>query len=545
MLKLYGFESINQSFYFKVTFISNSAKTFEQFLLHDIKLHIGKRTISGTITSTSSAIASQNLDEDLQLLITFTIEPYLALAKLSMQPRVILNSTIPQIIETVLIRHNYQKNNITLILNRTYQQEPMIIQLPNENDYQFLLRLCDTYKIFFYCTENRIVFKDNIPIENNPIRKSLTTNNSKLTIFDKKHNNDYIYSVEHHAEQNIEHHTIYTNYKNKVRFACIKDLFTYYQIKPTSIPIFLTAHIESQHQYPFLNNQGYYQLRFAFDLSEQPIAEASPAIGRIQPALNWHTPLADGAEVLISFLYNDLTKPLIIGTIHNSTNQAIITSYNPQQNILRTKSGNEILIDDSKDNQQIKISNDSYHNSITLNNKANQKSIDISSNYGAINIFAQQRIKLKSKSNVKFHAANGYKITSKHAFYQAVKGNINVISANKLTIKSKNNITLKSNKNLAINAQKNFKLINRHGNSSFKTNNGITKIISKESNIIMQAKGGIIIKSNGTKTILIKQQNSGIKITPDGTVELFGDELKIESKQGINIKGKAHYLQHK
>lgn len=113
-------------------------------------------------------------------------------------------------------------------------------------------------------------------------------------------------------------------------------------------------------EYAEVDDQGRYRVRFLFDTTgpdkgkgSRPIRMAQPHAG---PGYGMHFPLRPGIEVIITFVDGDPDRPIIAATVPNPLTASPVTSGNAPRNVIRTGSGNEINIDDSKDNQRIKIS---------------------------------------------------------------------------------------------------------------------------------------------------------------------------------------------
>ncbi|MBK6512729.1 MAG: type VI secretion system tip protein VgrG [Polyangiaceae bacterium] len=106
----------------------------------------------------------------------------------------------------------------------------------------------------------------------------------------------------------------------------------------------------AQSVYAQLDDQGRYVVKFKFDEGTFKDGKASCLVRMMQPhggsQEGFHFPLRKNVEVICSFLGGDPDRPVIVGVVHNSLNQSVVTQNNYTQNIVRTGSLNHIVIED-------------------------------------------------------------------------------------------------------------------------------------------------------------------------------------------------------
>lgn len=123
----------------------------------------------------------------------------------------------------------------------------------------------------------------------------------------------------------------------------------------------VTGIIDAQERddYAKIDDQGRYLVRFIFDTHSPTEKQASRWVRMAQPhagqGYGMHFPLRPGVEVIITFVDGDPDRPIIAATVPNPQTASPVTSGNAPRNIIRTGSGNEINIDDTKDGQRIKL----------------------------------------------------------------------------------------------------------------------------------------------------------------------------------------------
>ncbi|MEM9692941.1 MAG: type VI secretion system tip protein TssI/VgrG, partial [Myxococcota bacterium] len=120
--------------------------------------------------------------------------------------------------------------------------------------------------------------------------------------------------------------------------------------------------------YAELDEAGRYHVQMAFDRSGRTNRQASHPVRMAQPHAGahygMHFPLRPGAEVLLGFVDGNPDRPLIVGTAPNPENASPVDADNYSQNILRTKSGNELVIEDELGRERVRIH--SPHSASTL-----------------------------------------------------------------------------------------------------------------------------------------------------------------------------------
>jgi type VI secretion system secreted protein VgrG len=111
--------------------------------------------------------------------------------------------------------------------------------------------------------------------------------------------------------------------------------------------------------YAEIDEQGRYRVRFRYDLGGRPDMKATHAIRMLQPhagaRYGMHFPLRAGTEVLVGFVEGDPDRPLIVGAVPNPVTPSPVELTNAPQNVLRTGGGNEMVIDDTVDQERIRV----------------------------------------------------------------------------------------------------------------------------------------------------------------------------------------------
>ena len=111
--------------------------------------------------------------------------------------------------------------------------------------------------------------------------------------------------------------------------------------------------------YAHIDKHGRYKVQFNADRDTWPQGEESLWVRQSRPyagdTYGMHLPLLAGTEVHIAFENGDPDRPYITGVMHDSSHPDPVTIRNDHRNILRTPSGNEIRLDDTRDKEHIRI----------------------------------------------------------------------------------------------------------------------------------------------------------------------------------------------
>jgi len=111
--------------------------------------------------------------------------------------------------------------------------------------------------------------------------------------------------------------------------------------------------------YAELDEAGRYHVVFKHDRSGRTDMLASRPVRMMQPHAGahygHHFPLRPGTEVLIAFVEGDPDRPIIVGTAPNPVTPSPVAMGNQTQNVMRTGSNNEMVIEDLVGQERIRV----------------------------------------------------------------------------------------------------------------------------------------------------------------------------------------------
>ncbi|NYS28398.1 type VI secretion system Vgr family protein [Pantoea sp. WMus005] len=112
--------------------------------------------------------------------------------------------------------------------------------------------------------------------------------------------------------------------------------------------------------YGHIDKDGRYRVNMLFDRDNREAGFESLWVRQSRPyagdTYGLHLPLLAGTEVAIGFEDGNPDRPYISGVLHDSAHGDHVTIRNYKRNVLRTPANNKIRLDDSRDQEHIKLS---------------------------------------------------------------------------------------------------------------------------------------------------------------------------------------------
>jgi len=126
-----------------------------------------------------------------------------------------------------------------------------------------------------------------------------------------------------------------------------------------TLPARVTSTTEND-TYGHIDKDGRYRVNMLFDRDNWETGFESLWVRQSRPyagdTYGLHLPLLAGTEVAIGFEDGNPDRPYISGVLHDSAHGDHVTIRNYKRNVLRTPANNKIRLDDSRDQEHIKVS---------------------------------------------------------------------------------------------------------------------------------------------------------------------------------------------
>lgn len=126
-----------------------------------------------------------------------------------------------------------------------------------------------------------------------------------------------------------------------------------------TLPARVTSTTEND-TYGHIDKEGRYRVKMLFDRDNWETGFESLWVRQSRTyagdTYGLHLPLLAGTEVAIGFEVGNPDRPYISGVLHDSAHGDHVTIRNYKRNVLRTPANNKIRLDDSRDQEHIKVS---------------------------------------------------------------------------------------------------------------------------------------------------------------------------------------------
>lgn len=301
-----------------------------------------------------------------------------------------------------------------------------------------------------------------------------------------------------------------------VKLTLIKANISYciYPQQPPKMHHLILATIEfGGGDYPFIDEQGRYQLSFP----------AGYPVRMAQPFDRMHFPLRAETQVALAFINGDLNRPVIIGAVN---------SNNSLQNIIRTWGGNEIMMEDQKNQQYLQLATKNQKNLIKFSAKKGHHKIFFASQEGKIQISAKETVKIQ---------------TGEDYIIDTQKDSLIIIENSQQLLAKNQGIQYQSGRDILFSAQKSIQTQTRIDNVNLTASkdlqtesNGDLHLNVAQKDLQIQALQGTVhlhanknlsIQGAGLGNIIV---GNGIAITKTGNVNIKSNKIILQAGQ-INI----------
>ncbi len=581
-----GFECISQPWQLYLTLLLPGSENLANLLQQAAQFKINsKRCFSGIVF----AVKHVEIMAENQQKIIITLVSRLFFLRNNSKPRVWVEKTIQFIIDEVLVQHGYLAQQLHWPLTKSKHKKSFICQIPGEDDWRFLQRICAGEGWFFFFAtkgeQEHIYFCDNNSPQLGDCTKVYYHPTSGLVVQEKSVIYELIYGVASGSERlaliaktfssdfevggcielvaekyplSVNGHYRVTRVVHAAKVEGLSDYAKGYhaclQLSPIvnkcartkllflNLPGLLTAKIASKNKIPQLDAKGYYRLRFIFDLTSAKSEWASAQVPRLAPyggaqtsqlKIGWHLPLYPGAEVAVGFIYGDPHQPIIIAALPNSNSSSVVKPSNKFENIQLSRKGNSWCFDDSEKMPGIFFHQPESANQLKMFSTGEKTSFCFLSNQGNFNFYAGTTIKITTAGGCKYTVG------------QAV-----TISSQKVTqLKTQKDIYYQSGK--AINLFSKREGMVKGDSISYCAGGDINYIGEKAASILIESKH-INLQSdqhrlaadkkiviNASKEICINQKMSAIHLSA-GKIDIYGQRIALNCPGAVALAGEVN-----
>lgn len=323
---------------------------------------------------------------------------------------------------------------------------------------------------------------------------------------------------------------------------------------PESVRVFTTFNAVIQQG---MDEQGRYIVKLPFNQDGE--GEESKPTRMVQPyggsGHGMNFPLTEGTEVVVCGENGDLDRPIILGAMYNNEAPSPVTSTNLTDNLIVTRVGHQLLMDDNINAAKIELSNPDKVNTLTMGAYLSGQEAQKTEGNGEVRTGAQG-IELRStEGNVEVQAQKDLLFTSGGNHIVTTNNIMRAFARDYIKIEAKNNdISLTAGKEISIKAGTGLKFQATENNVDIISQSSInmqakqdTSLYAEEGNIEVKAAAGdlsvesganIVIKSTNNGSISLSQGNGSIEIDAGGNLNIDANMITL-SASNIVIKGNA------
>ncbi len=302
-----------------------------------------------------------------------------------------------------------------------------------------------------------------------------------------------------------------------------------------------TARVETTgSEYAYLDDQGRYRIRMDFDRGEAAPGEASHPVRLVQPYggdnHGIHFPLRAGTEVALTCVNGDPDRPVMSGALYNPDTPSVVNADNATQNIIRTVSGNELVMDDLAGREKTELFTAQRKNILTLDADQEGHKVRLATEEGEMEVKAHKTLLMESGDTQTVQSGNDHIITVENAQRLMTRNKeIAYQAATDFRLKAGDNVRFQAEQeDIAMTAGKDM-VMDVTNSLSVEVRNNDMDLIVDSGKLNIKAAKDIAILGQGGGPITISQQNGTLQISANGDLVISAGKIDIQGSI-INLK---------
>ena len=155
-------------------------------------------------------------------------------------------------------------------------------------------------------------------------------------------------------------------------------------------------------------------------------------------------------EVLVAFEQGDMNVPYILGALWNGKDKPPVKNDNGKNNqrVIKSRSGHQIILDDTEGEEQIIIQDKTGNNQIIINSKDNQMDIKVEQD---LSIKTKGKITLRSSDDDVSIECKNLSIKTKQNYQLEAGANCTIQAKSKYELEAKSGLGIKCSAGVKIN----------------------------------------------------------------------------------------------
>lgn len=287
-----------------------------------------------------------------------------------------------------------------------------------------------------------------------------------------------------------------------------------------------------------VNASGFYQVRLPFDRDSEEGHTSLPT-RMMQPFggedHGMHFPLTVGTEVIVGFENGDVDRPVILGAATNQQTPSVVTEQNPYENLIRTRSGHEFLMDDTPSAENIRLNTLEQKNRLTLDATKDNHQVTLITDDGDMELTAGQNMWFCSGADLTMEVGADHQVT--------VKGQLQVMT-------EEGSIEHQSGTSIRMTAAEDISWVTEEGDMSLQAGgqwiveaaegmsthvqSGDQMVVVEDGSYALEAGSDISLSTGGS--ITLTQGSSTLQIDSSGNLTLDASQIEMTA-DSIIVKG--------
>jgi hypothetical protein len=309
-----------------------------------------------------------------------------------------------------------------------------------------------------------------------------------------------------------------------------------------------TASIEAKNcETPDINDSGFYQLRFAFDLRDGPKATASTAlplvqhyIGKENLSAGWHFANYDTVKVAAVSFSCDYSQSVILGVIPNACHPSPVASHNIPHSMLASKSKHCFVMHDLESVSYLKLNLNRNKALFSLNNCFGNKGADLKV-LGDLALNANKNFYIDGKNYFVIVHRDYQSLVQYDQQTHLLDGKFVWSSANKLALTAKRTIKFFSEAAFECVTMQN-QITFQGADIIFQAGQGFRVNISN-GKYLLKGKQQLLLTADALSKIIFQNDCSNLICGNGGVLSLKGQQITVDAER-INFQHQTSFNTH-
>jgi type VI secretion system secreted protein VgrG len=275
----------------------------------------------------------------------------------------------------------------------------------------------------------------------------------------------------------------------------------------------------------------------ASETLQAPVRQAQSFVGN---HYGMHFPLLDSTEVVMARVNGHPDKPVILGALYSDSHVNPVSGHDPYMNLIKTQSGNALMMSDNPDYRKIALSTANDENEFIIDANATSPDIHLNSKLGGIALQAAGNSSWDTKGSAELKAAERISFSANeidintHAKSIAISSAENLItSAKELILNVSESAVTTIHGSYTHNVTEDHDLI-CDGNFDLRSDEGNVHIQSSNSAVAILAESGKINLEVGDTAVEFDE--SGNCVIRANKITLHAAEINMQHAGSVSVK---------